>query len=311
MSSLETVTNEAMKKHQPMVRMLVSRLIAKLPANIERDDLFQVGMLAIATNLQRFDKAKVNPDQPTLDNEDAALERFLNPRVHGAMLDYLRHLDFVPRGTRRRSKQISSIQDSMRHCGIPATDEAVAKRLGITVREVRECIPQYVGEDALALEVAGGRHALNSQVEQAIIDKQQAAHLDLALKALPERMQKFVELYYFRRVLLKTIGKEYGITESAVCLSLRKAVDRLTKHVRMLEGGPPRVQSAIDVAANDASGAAAETAASLSCCVPKQNDEAAKRSSNLYELKPRGISSGSTEQVATDWVVVNNDTRWG
>ncbi|MDP3224141.1 MAG: sigma factor, partial [Rubrivivax sp.] len=44
-----------LKQYSPLVRRLAHQMIAKLPANVELDDLIQVGMIGLSDALSRFD----------------------------------------------------------------------------------------------------------------------------------------------------------------------------------------------------------------------------------------------------------------
>ena len=47
-----------LKQYSPLVRRLAHQMIAKLPANVELDDLIQVGMIGLSDALSRFDAAQ-------------------------------------------------------------------------------------------------------------------------------------------------------------------------------------------------------------------------------------------------------------
>jgi RNA polymerase sigma factor for flagellar operon FliA len=74
----------------PFVRAIARRLRARLPANIEVDDLVQAGMIGLIDARCRFDPSQGVP-----------FEGFAIKRARGAMLDELRRDDWVPRSVRR------------------------------------------------------------------------------------------------------------------------------------------------------------------------------------------------------------------
>ena len=88
--------NATLKHYSPLVRRLAHQLIAKLPANVELDDLVQVGMIGLHDALGRFDAA-----------QGVQFETFATQRIRGAMLDELRGNDYLRTHT-------SSIQSSSR-----------------------------------------------------------------------------------------------------------------------------------------------------------------------------------------------------
>jgi RNA polymerase sigma factor for flagellar operon FliA len=79
-----------LKQYSPLVRRLAHQMMAKLPANVEIDDLIQVGMIGLNDALCRFDPA-----------QGVQFETFATQRIRGAMLDELRSSDWVSRGDRR------------------------------------------------------------------------------------------------------------------------------------------------------------------------------------------------------------------
>ncbi len=49
---------QLLKQYSPLVRRLAHQMIAKLPANVELDDLIQVGMIGLSDALSRFDASQ-------------------------------------------------------------------------------------------------------------------------------------------------------------------------------------------------------------------------------------------------------------
>ena len=83
------------RQHVPLVRRLAHHMIAKLPPNIELDDLIQVGMIGLTEALSRFETA-----------QGVQFETFATQRIRGAMLDELREGDWMSRSSRRSQKDI-------------------------------------------------------------------------------------------------------------------------------------------------------------------------------------------------------------
>jgi RNA polymerase sigma factor for flagellar operon FliA len=86
--------NSMLKQYSPLVRRLAHQMIAKLPANVELDDLIQVGHDRPVDALSRFDAA-----------QGVQFETFATQRIRGAMLDELRGNDWMSRGDRKPAAQ--------------------------------------------------------------------------------------------------------------------------------------------------------------------------------------------------------------
>lgn len=83
------------RQHVPLVRRIAHHMIAKLPPNVELDDLIQVGMMGLAEALSRYETA-----------QGVQFETFASQRIRGAMLDELRESDWMSRSSRKSQKDI-------------------------------------------------------------------------------------------------------------------------------------------------------------------------------------------------------------
>ena len=76
--ALNADLDPALMQHKPLVCSLAHQMIAKLAANVEVDDLINVGMIGLADALARFDAA-----------QNVQFENFATTRIRGVMLDEL------------------------------------------------------------------------------------------------------------------------------------------------------------------------------------------------------------------------------
>jgi RNA polymerase sigma factor for flagellar operon FliA len=116
-----TIKEEVLTKHTPMVKKLAHQLKAKLPPNIEVDDLIQAGMIGLLDALSKYEETV-----------QAQFETYAVQRIRGAMLDQLRENDWMPRGTRKNMKKIELVlnelqQEYSRH----PTEIETAKKLNV------------------------------------------------------------------------------------------------------------------------------------------------------------------------------------
>ena len=119
-----------LKQYSPLVRRLAHQMIAKLPANVELDDLIQVGMIGLSDALSRFDA-----------NQGVQFETFATQRIRGAMLDELRGNDWMSRGDRRHQRSIETAVRAVeqRHGRAP-TEGEIAAEMGLGLREYQELL---------------------------------------------------------------------------------------------------------------------------------------------------------------------------
>lgn len=85
------MSDDALRRLRPTVQRVARRLIGRLPASVELDDMVQAGMIAAAGALQRYDPAG-----------GASLETFVARCALGGMLEELRRADPIGVFTRRK-----------------------------------------------------------------------------------------------------------------------------------------------------------------------------------------------------------------
>ena len=122
--------NTTLKQYSGLVRRLAHQMIAKLPANVEIDDLIQVGMIGLTDALSRFDAT-----------QGVQFETFATQRIRGAMLDELRGNDYLSRGTRKQQRSIeSAVAKLEQKFGRAPAESEIAKEMGITLTEYQELL---------------------------------------------------------------------------------------------------------------------------------------------------------------------------
>jgi RNA polymerase sigma factor for flagellar operon FliA len=112
MISMDGVPSVLIAKNQSWVRKQAQALVRHLPANVERADLIQVGLIAVAQAAVTFEW---DGDRETEEAQQAFV-RYARMRVKGAMLDELRQMDFLSRGERRKIKIIQIARERFRSC---------------------------------------------------------------------------------------------------------------------------------------------------------------------------------------------------
>ena len=102
MSSLQGVPSALIARNESWVRRQAQALARHLPSNVEKADLIQVGLIAVAQAAIGF-QWEGSRDTP---EADEAFVRYARARVKGAMLDELRQMDHLGRGQRRKLKAV-------------------------------------------------------------------------------------------------------------------------------------------------------------------------------------------------------------
>ena len=228
-----TDTNAMLKQYSPLVRRLAHQMIAKLPANVEIDDLIQVGMIGLSDAMTRFDAA-----------QGVQFETFATQRIRGAMLDELRGNDWMSRGDRRHQRDIESAVRAVeqRHGRAP-TETEIAAEMNLTLRQYQELLGKVRGTQLIHLEDMHGdegeddfldRHVADEDADPMarLQDQRMREALVEAIKNLPEREQYVMSCYYEHDMNLKEIAAVLGVTESRVCQLHSQSIARLRTKLR-------------------------------------------------------------------------------
>jgi RNA polymerase sigma factor for flagellar operon FliA len=225
--------NAMLKQYSPLVRRLAHQMIAKLPANVEIDDLIQVGMIGLNDALSRFDA-----------EQGVMFETFATQRIRGAMLDELRGNDWMSRGDRRHQRTIEAAVRTLeqRHGRAPAESE-IAAEMGLALTAYQELLGKVRGTQLVCLEDMSGddgdddfldRHVASDDHNPLALLQDQRMRLALvdAIKNLPEREQYVMSMYYEHDMNLKEIAAVIGVTESRVCQLHSQSIARLRSRLR-------------------------------------------------------------------------------
>jgi RNA polymerase sigma factor for flagellar operon FliA len=225
--------NAMLRQYSPLVRRLAHQMIAKLPANVELDDLIQVGMMGLSDALSRFDAA-----------QGVQFETFATQRIRGAMLDELRGNDWMSRGDRRHQRTIETAVQKLFFFNDTATTESeIAQEMGLSLVDYQELLTKVRGTQLIYLEDMSGddgdedyldRHVHDEEANPLgrLQDQRMRQALVEAIKNLPEREQYVMSMYYEHDMNLKEIAAVLKVTESRVCQLHSQSIARLRTRLR-------------------------------------------------------------------------------
>jgi RNA polymerase sigma factor for flagellar operon FliA len=225
-------SNVLLKQYSPLVRRLAHQMIAKLPANVELNDLIQVGMIGLNDALGRFDA-----------NQGVQFETFATQRIRGAMLDELRGGDWMSRGDRRQQRAIESAVHKLEQKLQRAPNESeIADEMGMMLADYQELLGKVRGTQLFYLEDLSGedgddfldRHVADEGANplDMLEDHRMREALVEAIGKLPEREQHVMSMYYEHDMNLKEIAAVLGVTESRVCQLHSQSIARLRSKLR-------------------------------------------------------------------------------
>ncbi len=220
-----------LKEYLPLVRNVAGRMAIGFPRSVELQDLINTGVIGLVEAFGNFDPAR-----------GVKFETYAVPRIRGAILDELRALDWVPRSTRARSREIDRANLHLENrFGRQPTNDELAKKVGCTVDELLAAKGDASCSTLLSLDETVYREDDNHQVPRIEIIKDTSkptalgdlekselrAFLVTAIDRLTEQEKLVIALYYFEELTLKEIGEVMSISESRVSQIHTKAVLKL------------------------------------------------------------------------------------
>ncbi len=147
-------------QHMPLVRRIAHHMIAKLPPNVELDDLIQVGLIGLTDALTRYEVT-----------QGVQFETFASQRIRGAMLDELRGGDWMSRGARKSQKDIEQAMHRVeQRLGRSPLESEIAAELGMKLDDYQSLLGKVRGTQLVYLEDMGG----GDEGEEGFLDRHAA-----------------------------------------------------------------------------------------------------------------------------------------
>lgn len=206
--------------YQPLVLTVAKRVGVNLPAHIDDEDLISYGLFGLLDAIEKFDPER-----------GIKFETYASTRIHGAIIDELRSIDWVPRSVRSQVRSINQVtQDLEVQLQRQPNDAEIAEALGVAVEALHRSRGQQNFIHLAALDALVGpddesEYSLMNQLQDNRAQSPALAYeteeiknaLALAVAQLPERESIVLCLYYYEGLTLAEIGDALKVTESRVC----------------------------------------------------------------------------------------------
>ena len=226
------IRNRLIENYLPLVKSVAERLHAKMPREVELDDLMSEGIFGLMDAIETFD-----PDR------GVKFETFSNQRIKGAILDKLRTLDWVPRLVRSRRHKIEDAykQFEIKYGRIPDDDE-LAEEMGISVDEFLELAKSATATGIISLnrkyyETEGSKTVReidvleDGRIEEPDDHMQRQDIRELVTRGLNQKERLVIILYYYEEMTMKEIGNVLRLSESRVSQMHASILLRLQKQL--------------------------------------------------------------------------------
>lgn len=206
------------EEYQPLVRQIAYQVAQTLPRHIEVDELISAGYMGLVEASSRYDPAR-----------GVRFESFVAERIRGAVIDFLRSMDWAPRSVRSAGRRIEEARTRLTAAlGRPPSEEELCRDLGMPVEELRAVGQAQSKSVVLALDRSSGDgdDDEGDELGAAVADDDVPAPEDMlerketvgiladVINCLPEQARTVVGMYYFEGMQMSEIGEMLGVTQS-------------------------------------------------------------------------------------------------
>jgi len=225
-------------ERMPQVRLIARRIHQHISGRLDLDDLVSHGVLGLINAIDCFDPAR-----------NIKLSTFAEWKIRGAILEYLRSLDGLPRDERRHVREIEQATARLRQLlhRDPTSDE-IAAEAGLSLTTYNRVIAARNAFDSpcsldwdfpaqtrsrhltphdliAAPNPAADEELADSELKRAVVD---------ALSQLSPKAARIITLHYIRGLTLRALAPILGMSEwqlqqakNAALAELRRALVRL------------------------------------------------------------------------------------
>jgi len=225
------------EKHLPLVKTVVGRLRLTLPATLDMDDLYSVGVTGLISAAKRYDPSR-----------NTAFAAFATQHIRGAVLDELRRMDYMPRGAREKAHKLTeTINGIEQRTQRPATPAEICAELGISEDQYESLLEEVAPASFLPLDSEVFSDSAEDVCLHDVIpdDSQPTASDQLEkkellqvvmqrIRQLPEISQKILAMYYFEELRLSEIALAFGLTEGRISQIHTQAVLSLRAYTKRI-----------------------------------------------------------------------------
>lgn len=204
----------------PLVKYVVGKFMIYLPSHIDQEDLIESGILGLIEAAGRFKEDK-----------NVKFKTYAFHRIRGAVLDYLRLQDWVPRSVREKDNLIKEAYNTLeqKFSRTPQPEE-IAEELGISCSELDKILADIGMCSLLYIEDINLGNDDDSRIKANEILKdnkyteplnalelmEEQEILERAITNLRPNEKLVITLYYYEDMLLREIAEVMNLSESRV-----------------------------------------------------------------------------------------------
>ena len=233
----QSLRNTLMEEFLPIVKYNAERIGAKLPDEVENDDLISAGIFGLMDAINAFDLGR-----------GVKFETYCAPRIRGAILDELRSMDWVPRLVRSRASKLDRASRELESTlGRAPTKPELAHQMKLPPGEFEKLMRDATAVTQVSLsrkytETDSSKEVCEIDVledkrgKNPVSEIQRRDLKELVTRGLTRAERLILILYYYEEMTMKEIGGTLDLSESrvsqmhsAILKRLKEQLDRRSK----------------------------------------------------------------------------------
>lgn len=226
------IRNNLVVEYSYIVQCIVSKMSSMWKNQNDIDDLVNQGMIALIHAVEKFDASK-----------GAKFETFASIKIKGAIIDYIRAQDWVPRRVRKVANEFDKIYNFLyTQLEREPTQEEIAAHIGISLEQLEKnrgeaAIANIIYFDELILSGSDDNgldfsdNDIYAQPEKSIIESEFKQNLVTAIDNLDEKEKTIVSLYYYEQLKFKEIAYVMNVSASRVSQLHSNAMSKLKRNI--------------------------------------------------------------------------------
>ncbi len=209
--------NQLVERYLHLVKYNAERIHAKLPDEVELDDLISAGIFGLMGAIDAFDLTR-----------GVKFETYCAPRIRGSILDELRSWDWVPRLVRIRAHQLEqAIKDVELEVGRAPAEQELAEHLNMSRKEFSKLLRDATAVGLVSLsrrffETDSSKDVReidvleDRRVTDPLIEVHKRDIKEVMTRGLSRAEALIIILYYYEEMTMKEIGHTLDLSESRV-----------------------------------------------------------------------------------------------
>ncbi len=230
--SLE-VKQEIVMRYIYLVKSIALQMRDIYLSFVQVDDIINEGVIAIMSAIDKFDLEK-----------NVKFETYISKRIKGMIIDLARKQDWVPRSTRKNTRDIEEAVTTLYNkLGYYPSVQEVTEYLDISTEKYHDTMRKAALFNILSLDMVLAEAQGNEigvrisqgeaqeQPEEQYLKKELSEVLVAAINKLKENEQLVISLYYIDELNMRQIADVLQVSEPRVSQIHANAIKKLRKHM--------------------------------------------------------------------------------